>query len=184
MHNYLISYQIFSIYLTFSGRCRLSLRQLFAPFIPLRGLKMCKGPRAQGPRETDLERRKPPRLMRKAGREVAAHGRPAELGVEVPAAAAYHAGWSALGYQPRPAVDRRPIVPIVIVVLHPLPDIAVHIVKPPGIGAFASNPLCCFTGIITIPGIFAKFAASSPNEYSVVVPARQAYSHSASLGSR
>ena len=51
-------------------RCRLSLRQLLASFTSLRVFLSAKGPRNQGPRATDLERRKPTKSRRSAGQKL------------------------------------------------------------------------------------------------------------------
>ncbi len=71
--------------------------------------KNAKGPRAQGPRATDLERRKPTRSLRSSGQIVAAHGRPAVPGDVAPAAAAYHAVGAPAGCLPR--LGRQPAHP-------------------------------------------------------------------------
>jgi hypothetical protein len=74
----------------------------------------------------------------------------------------------------------------------PLPDVAVHFVKPPGVGRQGADrhrllPIQAFfaTGVGIVAVVVDLLGVMlSPNEKGVVVPARQAYSHSASLGSR
>ena len=102
-------------------------------------------------------------------------------------------------YQPPPRITRSaapegpsgsstgdcPIVVRVVPVPAPLPDVPVHVVQAEGIRPLLAHRMRLAVRVAartrhTRP----KAAASSPKLYRVVLPARQAYSHSASVGSR
>src|SRR6202030_3658545 len=74
----------------------------------------------------------------------------------------------------------------------PLPDVAVHVVQAPGVGGEAGHrrrllavrPLLAIV-IDIIAIVISLIGGDRPPKWNgVVVPARQAYSHSASVGSR
>ena len=63
----------------------------------------------------------------------------------------------------------------------PFPQVAVHVVQAPRIGLLRADRRIVARGVARVPAVVAELrSASSPNEYFVVVPARAAYSHSAS----
>ena len=114
-------------------RCRLSLRQPFAPFIALAELSIrqgSKGSRARGNGPGEAEAR----VVAAVVGPVVARGRPAEVSAVEPTAAANHAVGASRFIDPSRAVIRSFLVSLVPVVLHPLPDVAVHVVKTPVVG--------------------------------------------------
>jgi hypothetical protein len=56
-----------------------------------------------------------------------------------------------------------------------------HIKKAPGVGTVLAHILR-LVGIIAMVPVGIRALILSPHEYAVVVPARQAYSHCASVG--
>jgi len=73
---------------------------------------------------------------------------------------------------------------IAVPVLTPLPDVPVHVVKPPGVRDLLAHWMCRIVGVAIPPTLPFRSASASPEENRVAVPARHAYSHSASVGSR
>ena len=75
-------------------------------------------------------------------------------------------------------VFQSPKKPLLSGILAPFPDIAAHVVKPPRVRLLAPNRMGCLSRVVGIPGFVAQVWLS------LAMPARQAYSHSASDGSR
>ena len=125
-------------------RCRLSLRQPFAPFIALAELSIrqgSKGSRARGNGPGEAEALVADAV---AGPAAAARGRPADVSVAAPAAAAYHAVGASRFIDPSRAVIRSFLVSVVPVILHPLPHIAMHVVKTPVVGLLFAHRMSSF----------------------------------------
>ena len=81
--------------------------------------------------------------------------------------------------------------PRVVPIPAPLEGVAVHVVQPPSVGGITADRAArpsdgpCSAPLYGFPLKFACLLPSvSPNEVAVVVPARQAYSHCASVGRR
>ena len=91
-------------------------------FIPCQG---SKGSRAKGNRSGKAK-----------ADIVVAIRRPAVERIEVPAAAAYHAVGAPGLIDPDSSIIRRAVVVIVPVILHPLVDVAMHVVEAIGVGLF------------------------------------------------
>ena len=94
---------------------------------------LAKGPRAKGNRSGKA---KADIVVAVAGRVVVAIRRPAVQRIEVPAAAAYHAVGAPGLIDPDSSIIRRAVVVIVPVILHPLVDVAMHVVEAIGVGLF------------------------------------------------
>ena len=88
-------------------------------------------------------------------------------------------------WRPRRIVPRRlRIVLPVEPVLAPFPHVAVHVVQAPGVRLLRPDRLRVAAAVALNQAYSPRSFASSPKLNSVIVPARQAYSHSASVGSR
>jgi len=76
------------------------------------------------------------------------------------------------------------LVAVVPAILGPFPDIAVAIEQAPGIGTLFSHRLGSVLRVLAEPGIGIEVLFPVPERQGVWLPARAAYSHSASVGNR
>ena len=105
----------------------------------------CKGSRAKGNGPGQAKAEKDAAV---AGRVVAADRRPAAARIVAPAAAADYAVRASGFVYPSTSIIRGLLVIIVPVIRHPLPDIAVHVIKPEAIGLFFANRMELIFGIL------------------------------------
>lgn len=96
-----------------------------------------KGSRAKGngPGEAKAQEE-----VTEAGEEAVAKRRPAEPRIEVPATAAEHPDSLPWIFDPCPSIIGCSVIIIMPVILHPLPDIAVHVIKTPSVWRKFSHP--------------------------------------------
>ena len=120
------------------------------------------------------------------GRAPAPAGRAEVDRTVVPATAAEDAGRTIAARSPRRAVCRRSVIVGVITILDPFRNITVHIVKAQYALA-ANDPTGAVLPSHSLPQprqLALPLPISLPHEYDVFVPARAAYSHSASESRR
>ena len=94
-----------------------------------------------------------------AGRQVVAIRRPAVAGVVVPAPASDHPGRARRGAC---RIDCSVCSIRPIPVLHPLPDIAMHVIEPPGVGLQLPHRVCLPSRIPVMPRIASELARLIP----------------------
>ena len=108
--------------------------------------------------------------------EPAAGRQPAVPRRAAPATAAIHA--ERAHSRPRRIVRRRlRIVTIIIPILTPLPYVPMHVVETPGVRLLLAHRMGLVAGVAPYHAYSSNFDASSPKQYRVLLPARQAYSH-------
>lgn len=107
--------------------------------------------------------------------------RPRQTGKGIPRATAQHAAARIACKNPGAAVIGHPAITVMPAILHPFPHIPAHVVEAKGVPLLArdrvgrSPPFSSYQATVARP---------SPPQYARLPPARQAYSHSASEGSR
>ena len=123
-------------------------------------------------------------------------GRAEVLRSVVPGATAHHTPAAVAAtflFPSRAVLGRRTLVAVVPAVLHPFPDVAGGVIEPERVRLeapdrprwpFDSRPPCPPSRYRSPPQTSMPACISSPHQYRVSVPARAAYSHSASVGSR
>ena len=113
-------------------------------------------------------------------------GRAEDPWVVEPGTATQHTPTTVPAARPRRAIARSPSIVLMPAVLDPLPHVAVHVVQTPR--GRVERPHRRGLGVVppaAAPAQFARLRPMSwPQLYRVSVPARAAYSHSDSLGSR
>ena len=88
-------------------------------------------------------------------------------------------GWSLVvpsGRGPDPSLVRA--------VVAPLPEVSQHVEHPQRVGQKLARRPGAVLGVQPGPGVAGESSSETPKKRGVVVPARQTYSHSASVGSR
>src|SRR5512144_2087817 len=110
-----------------------------SPSLRLRFFGICHGYKGSRAKGTGPGKAEAHVAAEEAGPDAEAHSRPAVPSTVVPASAAYDAEGSSRTIDPAPTVSWSLIIVDVPVVLHPLPDVAVHVVKAPGIGFSGRN---------------------------------------------
>jgi hypothetical protein len=112
-----------------------------------------KGSRAKdnGPGETKADV-----AVAAVGPDEVAVRRPAVVSADAPATAANYAISAPWVINPGTPVFRRTFVITVSVILHPLPDIAVHVIKPEAIGLYFTDRMKLLAGIFITPSNLLK----------------------------
>ena len=82
-------------------------------------------------------------------------------------------------------LPRRFVVGSVVPVPAPFPDVPVHVEEPPGIGQLPAHRMCPLLVSFPEPRMDGRVRSGRPRRNTALrLPARQAYSHSASVGRR